>query len=352
MIIIIIDDELSSKDSFRRWRNSNLACTPHSPFHRWQVVISGMMMVTQENPMAARHSHPPSSGNHFPSVVCLSLLAVMTTLMLTPAAMAAPGGRILIAGYGPELPIIQDLAKAYEKRYPGTAIDIEWDKALRAVEMVKQGEAQIAVTDRPVPALRTTHIAWDGIAVIVNFANPIREVTTPQVRALFSGQITRWSDLDGSNGKVEVISRTATDNITAGFEASLELRGQLQSSGQPAGSDQKALSIVSGRDTAVSYISLAAALKAQEDGIPIQILTIDKIEPGEPTVQNGRYTLRRPVLLLTGTQSDPLTDSFVTFTQSPEGQRLIRTLYVPLDRPTPTAPPANVRQPERATPAS
>lgn len=302
--------------------------------------------------MAARRSHRTASRNRFLWVMGVSLLAVVTMWMLTAAAMAAPGGRILIAGYGPELPIMQDLAKAYEKRHPGTAIDIEWDKTLRAVEMVKQGDAQIAVTDRPVPGLRSTQIAWDGIAVIVNFANPIREVTSPQVRALFSGQISRWSDLDGANRKVEVIPRTATDNITAGFEASLDLRGRLQSSGQPARSDQKALSIVSGRDTAVTYISLVTALKAQEDGIPIQILTIDKVEPGEPTVKNGRYALRRPVLLLTGTQSDPLTESFVTFTQSPEGQRLIRNLYVPLDPPTPTAPPANARQAEQAAPAS
>jgi phosphate transport system substrate-binding protein len=302
--------------------------------------------------MVARCSHQTASHTHFPWFVCVTLLTVVTTLMLTAAAMAAPAGRILIAGYGPELPIIQDLAKAYEKRHPGTAIDIEWDKTLRAVEMVKQGEAQIAVTDRPITTLRATHIAWDGIAVIVNFANPIREVTSPQVRALFSGQISRWSDLDGADRKVEVILRTATDNITAGFESSLDVTVQVQLSGQPARSDQKALNIVSGRDNAVTYISLVTALKAQEDGIPIQILSIDKVEPGEPTVKDGRYRLRRPVLLLTGTQSDPLTESFVAFTQSPEGQRLIRTLYVPMDHPTPTAPSTDGRQTEQAAPAS
>jgi phosphate transport system substrate-binding protein len=301
--------------------------------------------------MATKRSHDTASNTRFSWFVRISLLTVVTTLMLTAPAMATPGGRILIAGYGPELPIIQDLAKAYEKGHPGTAIDIEWDKTLRAVEMVRQGDAQIAVTDRPVAGLRSTQIAWDGIAVIVNFTNPIREVTTPQVKALFSGQITRWSDLDGADRKVEVISRTVTDNITAGLESSLDLKGQLQSSGQPARSDQKALSMVSGRDNAITYISLVSALKAQEDGIPIQILTIDRVEPGEPTVKDGRYQLRRPVLLVTSTQQDPVTEAFVTFTQSPEGQRLIRTLYVPLDRPTPVAPTTNARQPEPASPS-
>jgi phosphate transport system substrate-binding protein len=302
--------------------------------------------------MVVQRSQHTASHTPFSWLVCVRLLTVVTTLVLTTSAMAAQGGRILIAGYGPELPIIQDLAKAYEKRHPGTAIDIEWDKTLRAVEMVKLGDAQIAVTDQAVTGLRATHIAWDGIAVIVNFANPVREITTPQVRALFSGRISRWLDLDGADRKVEVIPRTANDNITAGFESSLDLKGHLQSTGQPARSDQKALSIVSGRDNAVTYISLASALKAQEDGIPIQILTIDRVDPGEPTVKDGRYQLRRPVLLLTDTQSDPLTESFVAFTQSPEGQRLIRTLYVPLDHPTPAAPSTDTRQAERAPPAS
>ncbi len=302
--------------------------------------------------MATRRPHDTPTRTHFPWFVWVGLLTVIMTLLVTAVAMAAPGGRILIAGYGPELPIIQDLARAYEKGHPGTAIDIEWDKALRAVEKLKQGEAQIAVTDRPVAGLQGTQIAWDGIAVIVNFANPVREVTMPQVKALFSGQISRWSALDGADRKVEVIPRIPSDNITAGFESSLDLKGQLQSTGQPARSDQKALSMVSGRDNAVTYISLASALKAQEDGIPIQILSIDKVEPGEPTVKNGRYQLRRPVLLLTGTQPDPLTESFLDFTQSLEGQRLLRSLYVPLDHPIPAARPTNVREPEPAVPAS
>ena len=111
-------------------------------------------------------------------------------LLLLCDANAALTGRILIAGYGPELPVVQDLAKAYERLHPGTAIDLEWDSTVRAVHLVKTGEAQIAVTDQPDPALRATQIAWDGIAVIVNFANPVRAVSSTQVRGLFSTQLT------------------------------------------------------------------------------------------------------------------------------------------------------------------
>ena len=273
-------------------------------------------------------------------------------LLLLCNAEAALASRILIAGYGPELPIVQDLAKAYERLHPGTAIDLEWDSTVRAAHMVKTGEAHIAVTDQPDPALKTTQIAWDGIAVIVNFANPVKEVSSAHVRGLFSGQITNWSELDGATARVEVIPRTPTNNLTSGFQNSLGLTDRIAASAAPVRSDQKVLSLVSGRNATVSYISLTAALKAQEDGISIHILTVDQVDPGEATVNNGRYRLRRPVLMLTATQPDPLTESFLSFVRSLDGQQLLRNLFVPIEQSTPTTIPSNVQQLNSSSPSS
>jgi phosphate transport system substrate-binding protein len=267
-------------------------------------------------------------------------------------ADAAPTGRILITGYGPELPVVQDLAKAYERLHPGTAIDLQWDNTVRAVHLVKTGEAQIAVTDQPDPALKAMQIAWDGIAVIVNFTNPVKEVSSAQVKGLFSAQISNWSELDGAASRVEVISRTSGNNLTPGFRNSLGLTEQVAASAAPVRSDQKVLSLVSGRDATVSYISLAAALKAQEDGISIRILTVDQVDPGEATVKNGRYRLRRPVLMLTATQPDSLTESFLSFVRSVEGQRLIHTMFVPIEQSIPATIPSNAQQTDPSPPSS
>ena len=284
-------------------------------------------------------------------------LAVGTLLLsgglwLLCDADAALTGRILIAGCGPELPVVQDLAKAYERLHPGTAIDLEWDSTVRAIHLVKTGAAQIAVTDQPDPALKTTQIAWDGIAVIVNFANPVREVSSAQVRGLFSTQITNWAEVDGATARVEVIPRTSVNNLTAGFQNSLGLTERMAASAAPVRSDQKVLSLVSGRDATVSYISLAAALKAQEDGISIHILTVDQIDPGEATVKNGLYHLRRPVLMLTATQPDPLTESFLSFVRSVDGQQLLRTMFVPVEMSVPATVPSNVQQLDPSSPSS
>jgi phosphate transport system substrate-binding protein len=270
-------------------------------------------------------------------------------LVLTSAAHATPTGRIVVAGYGPELPVLQDLAGAFEKRTPGAAVDFKWDKTVRAVELVKSGEAHIAVTDQPDAALSHTQIAWDGIAVVVNFANPVKELTTTQVRALLTGQITRWSDLDGANKTVELFSRPPQANVSTGLELSLGVPGKLAGKGRPIRTDQQALSAVSGNDSAITYLSLQTALKAQEDGIPIRVLTIDQVEPGEPTVTNGRYKLRRPVLLLAAPNPDPLTGAFLAFATSPEGQQIVRAMFAPA---TEAASPLKVQRIGSAVPQS
>ncbi|MEX5215980.1 MAG: substrate-binding domain-containing protein [Nitrospiraceae bacterium] len=262
--------------------------------------------------------------------------------------LAAESHRILVVGQGPEQPVIQELARAYEHRHPGTVIDLEWDRVLDTIAMVKNGEADLVITGHRDPELRAAQVAWDGIAVIVNFTNPLSEVTSEQVRSLFTGTIQRWSSFEGSDAQVELIRRTPDQNIDSGFEESLGIVGKLPESAKPVRSDQKTLASVSGKDNAVSYISLKAALDAQGLGIPIRILTIDQIEPGEPTVKEGRYKLRRPVLFLSRNGAPPLVDSFTAFAQSAEGQAILSKMYTAYASPTQPkeAKPTNSHSPE------
>jgi phosphate transport system substrate-binding protein len=258
------------------------------------------------------------------------LLAFFPPFSPTEAGLT---GRILIAGYGPELPLFQDLGKAFERSHPGTAVEFDWDRNVKAVDLVRAGTADLAVTDRSVPDLKETQIAWDGIAVIVNFANPIREVTSAQLRDIFTGRVTRWSDMDGSAAKVQLFDRTSEDNVKAGFESSLGIVGQIGTPAAVVRTDQKALRAVSGNTAAITYLSLDAALKAQEDGIPVQLLTIDKVEPGRPTVKNGSYPLRRPLYLLSRQKSESVVEAFLTFARSTEAERVLQTAFVPAGPP-------------------
>lgn len=259
------------------------------------------------------------------------LVCLLASGANSPAAASAEElrGAMTVTGTGPERPVIDTLVRAFEKAHPGTAVDIKWNRNLRTTAMVKSGKADLAVSGTEDPGLAATRVAWDGIAVIVNFSNPLKDATSGQLRDLFSGKIRSWVDLDElASASVEVIRRPDDQNITTGFEASLQLPGGLTKSALELRDDQKVLSRVSGRLGAIGYLSLGSALEAVKFGTPVRILLMNGVEPGEPTVKNGRYPLRRPVLFLTDKRPHPLRDAFIAFALSPEGQRIIARQFI------------------------
>jgi phosphate transport system substrate-binding protein len=270
----------------------------------------------------------PGTGG--PSCLSWLLLCLFTFGPLPPAAGGSGElrGVMIVAGHGPERPVIDTLARAFERAHPGTAVDVKWNRNFRTAWMVKSGKADLAVTGTDDPGLAATTVAWDGIAVIVNFSNPVNEVTSGQLRDLFSGKTLSWFDLnERASETVEVIRRPDHRNVTAGFEESLGIMGGMSKSALILRADQTVLRRVSGRLGAIGYLSLGAALEAVKFGTPVRILIVDGVEPGEPTVRNGRYKLRRPVLFLAGKRPQLLRDAFVAFALSPAGQRIIGRQY-------------------------
>ena len=121
------------------------------------------------------------------------LLTALALVMCSPDVAASAA--VTIAGNGPELRMIERLTTAFEKTHFGAVVEIRWDPSFQPTHMVKSGEADMAVTGQTDPDLLATPIAWDGIAVVVDFTNPLREFTSLQLAALFSGALARWSDV-------------------------------------------------------------------------------------------------------------------------------------------------------------
>lgn len=267
------------------------------------------------------------------AVLFMLLGSFLIGIASPPEAQAqAVAGQLVIAGNGPELLVIEKLVKAFEKANSRAYLDIQWDEHAKPVEMVKSGQAQIAVTGHEDPDLRATQVAWDGIAVIVNLSNHTKEVAAQQVADLFSGKIRSWSDLGGPETKVLVIDRPRNRNIRDAFEQFVGAQGRIQNNARVIGPDDKAIKTVAGTLpplSAVTYISLEAALEAVSTGVAVRLLPIDKVEPEEPTVKDGRYKLRRPVLLLSKKEPTPLIQAFEAFALSKEGQKILRQEYIP-----------------------
>jgi len=261
------------------------------------------------------------------------LLLGLTVSVFPAVAFAQAAGSLVIAGNGPEQTTIEALARAFEKANPRAYIDILWDQDSTPLHLVKTGQAQIAVTGAEDPALAATQIGWDGIGILIHLSNFTKEVTKQQVADIFSGKIKEWSELGGPETKILLIDRPRNQNVREAFETQLGIVGKIPDSAKVIGPDEAVVKTVVGTLpplSAAAYISLSTGLSVVSDGVAVRLLPVDKIEPEVPTVKDGRYSLRRPLLLLSKKEPNALVEAFSKFALSPPGQTIIGQVYVPL----------------------
>ena len=269
--------------------------------------------------------------------VALVILCIGLLIADAPPLLAGDvAGHIVIAGNGPEAVMIEKLARAFEKANSRAYVDIQWNENSKPVELVKNGQAQFAVTGKGDPDLQASQIGWDGIVIMVNLANHMREITTPQIADIFSGKVRLWSEVGGPDTKILLIDRPRNRNIRDTFEQQLDIAGKIPDSTKVIGADDKVIKTVAGTLpplSAVAFISMGPALEAVASGVAVRLLPLDKVEPEEPPVKDGRYKLRRPVLLLSKKEPNPTVDAFAAFALSPDGQKILDIEgYTPLEQ--------------------
>ena len=260
-------------------------------------------------------------------------VSVISIVLTSFASHAEVAGSLVIAGNGPENNTIETLARAFEKANPRVYIDILWEDHSKPVEMVKSGQAHIAVTGSEDPALTGIQIGWDGIGILVHLSNFTKEITKQQVADLFSGKFATWADVGGPDTRILLIDRPRNQNIREAFESQLGITGKISDSAKVIGQDDKVVKTVVGTLpplSAVTYISLSTGLSVVSTGVAVRLLPVDKVEPEAPTVKDGRYPLRRPILILSKKEANPLVEAFAQFALSAPGQAIIAETYVPM----------------------
>ena len=287
--------------------------------------------------LALPSSAMPHRSGVFPYLIRLwaGCLAIAFTAALPSPGRAEVSGNLVIVGNGPEQTTIESLARAFEKVNPRAYVDVVWDDHSKPVEMVKAGEAHLAVTGSEDAALAATQIAWDGIGILVHLSNFTKEVTKQQVADIYSGKVKEWSELGGPETKILLIDRPKNQNIRDAFERELGIDGKIPNNAKVIAKDDKVVKTVVGTlppMSAVAYISLNQGLAVVTSGVAVRLLPVDKVEPEVPTVKDGRYPLRRPVLLLAKKDPNPLVDAFLQFAQSPAGRQIITETYIPFER--------------------
>jgi phosphate transport system substrate-binding protein len=262
-----------------------------------------------------------------------SLLLSLTLSLSSSEAWSQLAESLIIAGSGSEQTSVEAMARAFEKANPRVYIDILWDEDSDPLELVKTGHAHIAVTGAEDRELTATQIGWDGIGILVHFSNFTNEITLQQVADIFSGTIKEWSDVGGPETRILLINRPANQNIRKAFESRLGIAGKVPQTATMIASDDMVVKTVVGTlppQSAAAYISLSTGSSAVSQGVAVRLLRVDSVEPEIPTVKDGRYSLRRPLLLLSNHDPNSLVEAFADFALSPLGQAIVGETYVPM----------------------
>src|SRR5438552_19183084 len=174
--------------------------------------------------------------------------------------------------------------------------------------------------------MKPTIVAYDGIAVIVNAGNPVKSLSKKQVEQIFTGEVTDWSAVGGSGGKISVYTRNTSSGTYSDFkELAMKKRDYAPGSQKMAGNEQIAQEV--GRNpNGAGYVGLAY-VKASG----IKVVAIDSATPSKESVLGKAYPYARPTFYYTNGEPTGLAKQFVDFTISDAGQKLHEQVgFVPL----------------------
>ena len=137
-----------------------------------------------------------------------------------------------------------------------------------------------------------TVVALDGIAIIVNKDSKVADLTVEQLKKMFTGEITNWKDVGGSDAEIVRIGREAGSGTRDGFESITDTKDACQYR-QELTSTGDVITTVSRNPNAIGYASLAAIKDS------VKALTVNGVAPTEATVKDGTYLVQRPFVLVT-----------------------------------------------------
>ena len=203
---------------------------------------------------------------------------------------------------------------SYDPTGSGAGITGATDKTLDI------GLSSRALKDEEKNDVDGTVIALDGIAIIVNKASKVEDLTVDKLKQMFTGEITNWADVGGDDGEIVLIGREAGSGTRDGFESIVDVKDSCKYA-QELTATGAVISAVEANPLAIGYASLSAV------GDTVKMVTVGGVECSEETVKDGSYEVQRPFVFVTN-KSVTLSEqaqAFFDFATSADAADLIRT---------------------------
>ena len=192
------------------------------------------------------------------------------------------------------------------------------------IKAVQEGRCDIGLSSRALKAeeaeqgLVGTVLAYDGIPVIVNPENTVEDLTVEQIAAIYTGEITNWSEVGGMDAEIVLVGREAGSGTRSGFEEIVgvedlcQYRQELTSTGD-------VITAVSQNPGAIGYASLASVKDT------VKAIKVGGVAPSDETVKDETYAIQRPFVLVTkeGTALTETAQAFFDFITSEAAREVI-----------------------------
>ena len=235
-------------------------------------------------------------------MITMMMIAVLSIYVLAGCGSTKATGSVSTDGSTSMQKVIGALGEAFQN---DTGINFTYNPtgSGSGIKAVQEGRCDIGLSSRNLKdeekasGLKGTVLAYDGIAIIVNPANVVSDLSVENITKIYTGEITNWSEIGGNDEEIVLIGREAGSGTRDGFESITgtedvcKYRQELTSTGD-------VITTVAQNPGAIGYASVASVKDS------VKAVTVDGIAPKEDTIKDGSYVLQRPFVLVTKADSD------------------------------------------------
>jgi phosphate transport system substrate-binding protein len=232
-------------------------------------------------------------------------------------------GQITFAGSTTLQPLAHQIGEIFTEENPDVTLDIAAGGSVVGIEAIHDGTVDIGMASRSLKpeeaeGIDQHRVAADVIATVVHESNPVEDLALEELRDIYLGEITNWSEVGGNDESILVVVRGRNSGTRGAFDK-IVLDGE-----EPAAPNL---------DTAVAASDVAATVAEDANAIgylgfghfelDIKVIAIDGVMPSEETAHDGSYPVVRPLLFLTGPLTQPLAHQFIDFALDEQGQAIV-----------------------------
>ena len=270
----------------------------------------------------------------FVILVCLVISVSSALAAETLEAFKGLKGNIDIAGGTAHIPVMKDAAKQIMAANQDIHITVAGGGSGVGVQKVGEGLVQIGNTGR---ALKENEIAKyglvsfpfaiDGVAVAVNPQNPVSGLSKAQLKGVFSGKITNWKELGGSDVPISLYVREDGSGTRETFEERALDKQETTAKANVVNSNGAMKTAIAQDPNALGYVGIGHLDKS------VKGLSVDGAMPSQEGAANGSYPVTRLLYMNTKGEPQGLTKAFVDYIYSPSGKEIVsRAGYIPYDK--------------------